>query len=281
MKEVHLIYKFDDAVDYLNYEFEVKRMRNNRFSLRAWSKQLGYETPSFVSHILRKERTLKIEVAKRFTSNLKLVGNEKKYFELLVLFKNSKTVEEKKLYIDLLDSLRPRKLQTQQNLSLEAFRIIADWYHTAILELVELSDFQSDASWISCKLNNEVSSQSIKKAIRRLLKLELLRVASNGRLYRVKENPILIENYIPSEAIRHFHKQMMEKANAAIENQSIEDRDIRGSMISIKSKDYAKIQEIIRNAHAEIVKYSCNQNGEELYQFNTQFFRITKKKENL
>lgn len=281
MQEKDSIYKFNDAIDYLNYEFESKRTKNNRFSLRAWARQLGYNNPSFVSHILKRERSLKSEVATKFSGNLKLTGNAKKYFELLVLFQNSKTVDEKKLCIDILESLRPKNAKSPHSLNIEVFRIISDWYHTAILELVELADFKHDVEWIRARLGNEVSAQNISKAIDRLLSLELLKKSDSGKLSRVKDNPVLLENYIPNEAIRHFHKQMLEKAKAAIEDQKISERDIRGSMISIRTKDYTKIQDIINKAHAEIVKYSCDGNGEELYQFNTQFFRVTKNKEEL
>ncbi len=94
---------------------------------------------------------------------------------------------------------------------------------------------------------------------------------------RVKDNPILLEAYLPNEAIRHFHKQMIDKAKEAIDSQIIDERDIRGSMISIRVNDYKKAREIIKKAHAEIIRLSCDGDGEELYQFNTQFFRITNK----
>jgi hypothetical protein len=212
----------------VNYEFESRRIRNSRFSLRAWARQLGYQNPSFLAHILKKECALKIDVAEKFTVNLGLSGNKKKYFEVLVLLRNSKTVDEKKIYLELLDSLRPKSTKPPQSLSVEAFRVISDWYHTAI-----------------------------------------------------KDSPVFLETYIPSDAIRHFHSQMIDKARVAIEDQAINERDIRGSMLSIREKDYSKVQEIIKRAHTEILKISCDGDGEELYQFNTQFFRITKKKEDL
>ncbi len=223
MQNDNIVFIFSDPIDYLNYEFEAKRIKNSSFSLRAWSKQLGYENPSFVSHILKNERSLKIDVASKFTANLKLIGNSKKYFELLVLMKNSKTVDEKKLYADILESIRPTKKLAVQSLNIEAFRIISDWYHTAIMEIVELSDFNYDFNWIRNRLGDKVSLQNIGKAIERLLKIGLLTKSSSGKLTRAKNNPLLLEAYLPSDAIRYFHKQMIDMAKAAIESQSVED----------------------------------------------------------
>lgn len=278
MSESHSIFQFNDPVEYLNYELESKRRRNNRFSLRAWSKQLGYENPAFVSHILKSRRTLKMTVATKFSRNLKLTGKVKKYFELLVLLRNSKSADEKNFYIDALKSFRPGNIAPSQSLNLEAFRVISDWYHLAILELVEIKDFANDVEWIRSRLGFDVSAQNIKDAIQRLLKLELLELTRADELRRVKDSPILLHSLVPNEAIRHFHRQMIEKAKAAIDDQPVSARDIRGSMISLRAKDYLKAQEIIEAAHAQIVKLSCRGNGEELYQFNTQFFKITKAK---
>lgn len=280
MGDAEKIYQFTDVIDFLNFEFEAKRLRNQKFSLRAWSRQLGYQNPSFLSHILKKQRKLKMEVAEKFANNLKLNDDSKKYFGLLVLLQNSKTVDEKKIYLDLIETYGRRPIDPTQNLTLDAFRIISDWYHTAILELIELKDFQSDIDWIVERLGHEVSAQQINKAIERLLRLELIFKTPTGKLKRAKENPVLLENYIPSEAIRHFHKQMIEKAKDAIEQQPIEQRDLRGSTLAIRKKDYKKIQEIIKSAHAKIVALSADGDGDELYQFNTQFFSLTNKKGN-
>lgn len=278
MQSGNEIFNFSDVVDYLNYEFEAKQRKNSRFSLRAWARQLGYENPSFLSQILNRQRSLKGDVAERFSSNLQIKGKEKKYFDLLVLFKNSKTVDEKKIYLDLLDSLRPKSHKGHYSLNIELFRVISDWHHSAILELVELAEFKNNATWIAHKLGGEVSIQNIEKAIKRLLNIELLEETPMGGLKRVKDNPILLEDSFRNEAIRHFHKQMIEKAKYAIEEQDVTERDLRGSTFTIRMKDYPKIQEILKKAHVEVVKYACEGDGEELYQFNTQFFRISKKK---
>jgi uncharacterized protein (TIGR02147 family) len=269
------IYRFTDITEYLNFSLEKKRLQNAKFSLRAWSRQLGYTNPSLLSQLLKGERKLNLQAARLFSENLRLEGDAKKYFDLLVLSQNGKTLGEKKIYFDLLESLRPQNEETPQPLSVEAFRIISDWYHTAILEMVELSDFKNDLEYISRRLGGEVPLSNIDKAISRLKKLELLEETPKGKLRRVKENSFWLENHIPIEAIRHFHKQMIEKAHDAIEGQKVDERYLQGSMISVRKQDLKKAQKIIQKAHAEILKLSCSGDGEELYYFNSQFFRIT------
>jgi uncharacterized protein (TIGR02147 family) len=269
------LYKYTDIVEYLNFTLEEKRLKNAKFSLRAWSRQLGYSNPSLLSNVLKGERKLNLKSARKISDNLRLEADGRKYFDLLVLIQNCKTTEEKKIYLDLIDSLRPESLTTPQTLSVEAFRIISDWYHTAILEMVELSDFQNDLQYISRRLGGKVSLTNINKAISRLKKVDLLKETENGELKRVKDNSFLLENHVPSEAIRYFHRQMIEKAQESIEGQPIGERYLHGTMISLKKDDFKKAQKIIQKAHAELLKLSCTGNGDELYYFNSQFFKIT------
>lgn len=281
MNYSELIFNFSDPVDFLNYALGLKQLNNRRFSLRAWARQLGFINPSFLSHILKNERKLNLDLAAKITDNLKLKSDAKRYFEYLILFKYSKTMDEKSIYSEMIESIKPEKIKSQQTLSIEEFRIISDWYHTAILEMVELKDFKYDLEYISQRLGGEYSIQEVKKAVERLLDLELLKEIPSGKIKRNKGNSILLENNIPNIAVRHYHKQLLEKAKVAIDSQTINERDIRGTTISIKKKDYNKITEIIKKAHSEILKYSTEGEGEEIYHLSSQFFRLTQKKEDL
>lgn len=279
MEVARQIFQFTDPVEYLNYEFELKKIKNSRFSLRGWSRQLGYENPSLLAHILKRERRLTAGFVEKVSDNLKLNSKARRYFEVLVLLQNSKAPEEKLIYSDLLETLRPKSQKETQSLNIEAFRVISEWHHAAVLEMTELKDFKNDPIYISRRLDGEVSPSNVIKAIERLLKLELLEKTKTGGLKRATENTFLFENRIPNDAVRHFHKQMIAKATQAIERQQINERYISGSTVTLHKRDYEKAVEILRQAHKEITNLSCKKDGDELYQFNTQFFRLTKQSE--
>jgi hypothetical protein len=57
-------------------------------------------------------------------------------------------------------------------LSLEKFSTIRDWYHMAILEMTDIKGFRSDPVWIASKLGLPV--ELVSEAVNRLRHLELL-----------------------------------------------------------------------------------------------------------
>src|SRR3989338_5406897 len=145
-------YKFTDPREFLASVFKEKQRKNPKFSLRSWSKQLGFQSPSVLSMVLRGERKLQLDRLTKIADALSLSILEKQYLQVLNLYSNATKSSEKQLYADLLNQIRPD--QEFSTLHLDQFRLISDWYHFAIYEMVDLKDFKLDYDFISQKLNN-------------------------------------------------------------------------------------------------------------------------------
>lgn len=100
------VFSFENPVHYVLAAFEHKKKKNDRFSIRAWSKQLGFANPSFLSDVLRGRRKLQIGLAEKIAINLKLPEDQRRYFEILVLRLNSRSELERSVYSTVLDSLK-------------------------------------------------------------------------------------------------------------------------------------------------------------------------------
>ena len=120
---------------------------------------------------------------------------------------------------------------------MDAFNVIKDWYHFAILELVSLTNFQSDPNWMAAKLN--LTSIQVENAIERLIRLGLLK-REFGKVVLTNEYTVF-GNEQRSDAIRNFHKQILEKAFIAIEQQNIHRREYSASILAVNGEDIPSI----------------------------------------
>jgi uncharacterized protein (TIGR02147 family) len=274
------VFAFENPIEFLNHQLKERQKKNPSFSLRAWARQVGYKNPSLLFQVLKGQRKLKTELATRLAANLDLKGKSLRYFELIVLNHASQSENEKKFYQSMIVKMKPKKFREINNLSVEVFSMASDWYHWAILVLTEFKDFSINESYIYEQLDRSVDKKLIKEAIIRLQKLGLLVQDENGKYRRLdtEENTLFMTNHIPSEAVRSYHEQMIEKAKASIRQQTIEERTLRGTTFAFSRENMEKAQEIIHNAHREILELASQSAAEEIYQFNTQFFRITKKR---
>ncbi len=267
------LFQFSDPVEFLNHRLEYCKKVNPAYSLRAWSKQLGFRNPAFLSQILRGKRKLKPLLGEKIAQSLQLRPTEKKYFALIVLLANAKEGGAREAIYEQLKTMEKR--ESTQSLSLDLFRMMSDWYHIAILEMTELRDFRSDAGWISRRLDGKISAASIQLAIQRLLRLNLV-TAKGPALRRVKSAWLNIGGSIPNEAVRNFHRQMIEKGLESVTSQKWGERDIRGSTLTIQRKDFMEAKKLIERFHADLMQFAREGDGEDTYQMNTQFFRLTR-----
>ena len=269
---VPTVFDYPDIPHFLCDLLARKQTRNPRYSIRAWSRQLGLNSPSLLLNVLKGERRLNPTLGAKIARHVKFTPEEKKYFDTLVLAGLARTDEEKELYSRILNRLQPDKERSE--LKLAHFGFINDWHYLAILELFALRDFRPDASYISRRLREKISLRTVELALRRLQQLGLIGKNSKAELVRLSGNPV-VKDEIPDKAVQSHHTQMMEQAKCALEEQTVEERDFRATKLPIRKADFAAAKELIKEFHRALQKLSSKADGDEVYAFNTQFFKLT------
>lgn len=270
-----IIYEFNDPIEFVNRQFLHKKEANPRFSLRSYAKLLGYENPSLISSVLKGERKLGTELAEKISQQLNLTPAEQKYFQLLILIKYAKNPSEKMMYTNLLESMQPDIIKHEFSVSIDSFRFIDDWYHVAILEMIELKDFKYDLGGIARRLGRGLNRELVDAAVQRLIRLGFVEESKTKRFLKRKEGSFVLDNNISSDTIKKHHDQFIQFARMAIFDQPIEERDIRSTTITLKKKHYKKAEEILKKAHTELLELSCAGDGDDVYQICSQFFKLT------
>lgn len=269
------VYEYSKPTDYLGAVLHEKRAVNPAFSLRAWSRQLGFKTPSMMSAVLLGQRKLKPVLATKIAVALDLAPLEQRYLEVMSLAENARSEHERKIYLELLASLRPKG--DVQTLDLDRFRFIADWYHVAILEMVSLPDFKADPDYIARRLGNSISPARASSALQRLTRLRLIAKDPRGRYVR-EQRHLKAGDTIPNAAIKSHHLQMMKKAEQAIQSQPLEERDFRGTTLPLRKKDLPQLKKWVAEFHRK-VQALASDDGDEVYRVNSQAFSLTRSTE--
>lgn len=156
--------------------------------------------------------------------------------------------------------------------SLEYFKVIEDWYHFAILELTTLKDFKSDPFWIAKKLG--IQSASVESAIKRLLKIGLLE--NDNQTLKRSDKLIHTPTNFPSQSIRKYHEQIIDKSLDALHHDKVENRDFGSVNFKFKKSNLPDIQKRIHEFRRELIKEFGTDDGDSLYAYSTQLFRLDK-----
>ena len=259
-----MIFEAESIQGFLMGELKRRVGVNPRYSLRAYARHLGL-SPGELSEVLREKRDLSLKSALKVAKAMNLNPVETK--QLLHL---AQVVKSRKLGTsEQLD--RPVLTLEQKQLTEDTFSLIADWYHFAILNLLDLEGFKWHAGWIAKRLG--LTPTQAKMAMDLLLRLGIVKQV-NGR-YKGADDFVLSPAGVPSEAVRSYHRQMLTKAIESLELQATSEREITGVGFAVDTKDLPAIKKEISDFQDQLsAKYSKGKRRE-VYFLEIAWFRLT------
>lgn len=220
----------------LEREFATRKKNNGRYSLRAYARYLGVDA-STLSKVVNGSRSPSDEFIHTIVKRLDLP----------------------------ITSIKPKTDKDIVYLSDREFQAISSWEHFAILDLATLSNFQSDASWISSKIG--IKEVDVRLATERLLALGLLVLQNNvlkvtGRTF--SNHPDCNTNEVKKE----YQRQLLRKALEAVDNCKSSEKDITSITIAGDPKRIELAREMIKTFRRELCAFL--ESGEK-----TEVFHLT------
>lgn len=233
----------------------LRRKKNNKsYSLRAFAQLLDIP-PGRLSEIISGKRVATAAVQQKI---LKQLGaTDIKNFLDVSVTKNFK-FNERKDYHFVPD---------------ETFSVLADWYHFAILALMDTASFKNDAKWIAKRLNISVFEAT--SAVAKLLNVGLIE-NKKGKLVKTNKN-LTTSSDIESMALRESHKQSLKQAERALDEVQIDLRDITSITMAIDIKKIAIAKKMIKEFRLKMSDFLESGPQTEVYNLNVQLVPVTKK----
>ena len=233
-----------DFRDILIEAYEKRVVKNPAYSLRAFARDLMV-SPAHLSQVVRGKEGFSRVSAKRIAETLYQNSDEIDRFCNLVESQHARSWAGREAALKTLNELWAKK---KKKLSVEDFSKVMHWFHLAILHLTDLKTFRSDPKWIADFLG--INLQQANEAIRQLQEVKLLELGPNG-MKRIQGAFIHSQN-IPREALREYHRQVIDKALFAIEGQSVDQRFLTSMTFGASLENLAEMKECIKGFLAEI-----------------------------
>ncbi|MBX9769465.1 MAG: TIGR02147 family protein [Bdellovibrionales bacterium] len=223
----------------LTRELQHRMRMNSRYSLRAFARDLGVD-PSHLSKLLRGHKPITLHFIEEASGLLKLTEDERNYYRDLHLAAKSYALAE---------------VRTYAQLSQDVFEIVADWQNFAILELMKVSAFKPEATWIAQRLRVPVSE--VEESISRLKRSGLLKVDEHGVWTDTSQgfSTHILGPNVSSVAHRRAQKEILEMAAVALQETPIEKRDQSSMMMATSFEKLKKAKEMIRDFRRHLTAF--------------------------
>ncbi len=271
------VFDFNDHREYL------KAIRNQfpghkkPINFKKWAKLLGYRSPRSVEMILQGERSPSLPMMRALARHLKWSDQEYRYFSLLV--SRDKLSKQGKPTGDVdeeLKTIAPSQL-SKTLLDDSVLRVISEWHHIVIKQLATLKKFKHDSEWIADNLRSKISPKDAELAIQTLLNLKVLtRHPETKALMLSTQKALYSANDVPSKAVRAHHKQMMERAAEALEEQGVLQRHFVSLTVKGERSRVPEIKKRLQDFIDELNSSVESEDADGVFQFNIQFFEHTR-----
>lgn len=240
-----------DPVELLRQTLAERCQKNPQYSIRAFARATGI-SHTVLSLVLSGKRALSQRATMKLADHLEL---------------------DPKTRTNLLNAKKNPTANDYQTISLDTFELISDWYHYAILSLLELPDATFDARWIAKQLG--LQPLAAKLAMERLQRLGLIAEDEFGR-WKQSGKPIKVDNTLSTVATRKFHKQLLQRAAVSIEQDPIPVRDFSSMTFTLDPSQVEYARKRIRDFRRELVaELEIKANPSAVYHLTIQLYPVT------
>jgi uncharacterized protein (TIGR02147 family) len=254
----------------LQDEFKRRSMRNPRYSLRAFARDLQV-APSTLSEVFQGKSGLSTRTARQIAEALDFTPEHRDYFCALVDAAESRS--------NLKKALAERQLKQHHDkpkyevLSEQDFRVVVDWAHAAMIELTKVKGARASAKWFALKLG--IASTKAREALERLLQLGFLRRNEGTGDLKAASPNYTVPGGRPSAVIRQFHTALLDKAKRAIYEQDTHDRDFSSITLAFPKERMEEARQLIREFRRQFDKEMQSKSDfDSVYCLAIQLFRL-------
>lgn len=162
--------------------------------------------------------------------------------------------------------------ESYQQMQLDAFEAVSNWYYYAILSLLETKSAKWDQRWIGQKLR--IPPAQAKIAMDNLVNLGL--VSRQGLRWRQTGLPIKIDNMHTSAAAKRWYKQVFEKSLESLDNDPFEARSHTCITFAMDPKHVEYAREKIRQFRLSLAReLERKGNCTRVYKLAVQMFPVS------
>ena len=264
------IFTFTDYRKYLSDAWTERKARDAKFSHRFIALRAGFASSGFFSKILSGDVNLTPTGALKLAEIFRLSNRETRYFELLVLYDQAKSHEERMLFLDRIVASRNLGVPELET-SKTAF--CRDWRAVALLQALDLIEHRDDHAQLGGMLTPKVDGAEVGRILALLDELGLARKGDDG-IWR-KTRATLTTGDAESEAIDLFRQTTMELGIESMDRWTREDLSISTLTLSVSKQTFERLRDKLRCLRREALDMASSDDlPDRVIQVNFQLFPL-------
>lgn len=267
------VFEYFDHRKLLKDLYEERKSRDPKFSYRYIGMKAGFKSAGYFNHVLTGKTNMSLHMALKIADVFKMKKYEVEYFELLVLFNQAKTQDEKRRYFHKIISLKKTKHKILGKFQYDFFR---KWYYVAVREVLSYYLFKDDFKELAKMVRPAITESQAKKSIQVLEQLNLVRKNPDG-YYERMDATLTTGDIWQSMAITDFQINTLDLAKKSYDLFDGKHRAHSTLSLSISEQDFKQIKNKLSGLRREILELALNcSRPDRVYQVNFNIFPLSR-----
>lgn len=255
-------------------EFFQTRLKG-KMPTRVVTKKMGYASPRLLEMVCRGDRLASEDFLFRARSFLRLTDQEFLYLQLLVRRdrERARGGENAQLEAEIQNFAR---LATDHTfLTGRMLAMVSEWPHFVLKQYLR-KNRPLDYALLAKRLRKKISAADAKRVVKTLADLGFIYIDEEKQEIRPLASASLRTlPDIPSQAVRLHHQQMMARAQEALEEVPVLQREVISLTLAFDPKNLDAVKNEIRAFRQRIDSRYGSEPSDQVYQLNIQFFPQT------
>jgi uncharacterized protein (TIGR02147 family) len=269
--------EFLKASDYLKAIYDKVKESHHSYSYRQFADELGYGPTNYLHLICTGGRKLTPKAARTLADELKLRGEPRRYFELMVTYECARNANSREEAFAQLIEMKHNSLPP--TLDRDMLEYLSEWYNPVIREMATLPEFEANATWIAERVFPKITVEQATTSLELLQRLGfLVKSESSGKLVS-RDVHIKTGSVVRSMSVRRYHQIMLELARNALTGVKASERDFQAITIPVSDALVQEIKGEIDRFWKLLMEKSANcTDANRIYQLNIQLFPVSQTK---
>jgi uncharacterized protein (TIGR02147 family) len=265
---------YSDYRAYLKDLVQDRRERGLPASNRWFALKMGINSNAWLTYILQGKRNLNRTAINELCKLLKLNASECRYFDALVQFNQSKSLDDRNRYYDILEAIRSSG--STRTLAGDQYEFYSVWYHSAIRSIIDLYPGFTSFDELGALVSPPITASETKKSVALLERLGLISKDGTGK-YHISDKEIVSGPHEKTLAISNFQRETIKLAHEALDRFEKIDRDISTMTVGVSKKAFLSIQKVLQDARKRITEIASEDpDSDRVYHLNFQIFPFSR-----
>ncbi len=266
------IFHYEDYRIYLKDVLAGFKRSDSKFSHRFFLKKIGASSSGWLADIISARITLTDRYIPRIAKALGLGQRESDFFESLVRYNQSSSLEERKFHLDKLIAYKEISAEV---IGADRMDFYSEWWHAAIRELLACPKVEQSSDKLALKLSPSLDSEEVARSLEILKALKLIRKDAQGKFKPV--NVLLRKDKSsPSPHLRKYLRDLMVLAMESLERFPKGERDVSTMTLALGKESFEEVVLDLKTLRKKILERAANDPApEKVFQLNIQFFPLS------